>query len=264
MIEENPIFLNSKIYSPAKNRIDVIYRDDSITSKIAAFTFNDLEIISRKKIRNDSVTIVPVHTALVENKLKMDRIKKISRNGSFEKPLMGDDEQSKRKPDRVNIKKSLFSDSQKFYFRTVERLIGENYEELDALPELLYDGVKNGAITVYQNDSLSNRMLSGDFFDNMILDVEDNLIADSKSLIIYTLITETIFNQKGNIIKQTPIGIGLFLPGRHVPEGFNRQIGCFRIDEIVEYLRGSENGAIDFEGLKGYPLSSWNIRLFTE
>lgn len=264
LIQENPYYFSSRFNHTGEGVLDIIYKNDSISQELATFTFEDIIRISRKMKSTDSVRIIQVTTAISSGMLKReDRIKKISENGEFRKPLRGSDPLAKRRSGSIDLPDE-FHPSQKFYFRTIDRLIGNDHSIPKALPGILYDGVRDGSITVYQGDSLKSRLLPGDFFNNLILDEQDNIISETKYLQVYQVITETIFEQSGKIVSQDPIGIGLILPGKHVPEGINRPIGYFRLSDVVALLESKGLEEIPITEWEGYPLQSWNVEVMKE
>jgi len=264
LIQENPYYFNSRFDHTGEGALDIIYKNDSISLEIATFAFEDILSVSRKKKSNDSVRIIPVTTAISSGMLKREgRIKKISENGKFQKPLNGSDPMAKRISGNIDLEEE-FPPSQKFYFRTINRLIGDDHSIPNALPGILYNGVRDGSITVYQGDSLKSRLLPGDFFNNLILDELDNVIAETKYLQVYQVITETIFEQSGKIVSHNPVGIGMILPGRYLPEGINRPVGYFRLADVAALLESKEMEEIPITEWKGYPLQSWNVEVMKE
>jgi hypothetical protein len=264
LMADNPYYFSSRFDHKGEGALDIIYKNDSISQEIATFLFDDIILVSRKKNSNDSVRILPVTTAISSGMLKReDRIKRISENGQFRKPLRGPDPLAKKRSENIELPEEL-PPSQKFYFRTIDRLIGKDHSIPKDLPNILYEGVRDGLITVYQRDSLKSRLLPGNFFNNLILDDQDNIIAESKYLQVYQVITETTFEQSGRIVTQRPIGLGLVLPGKHVPEGINRPIGYFRLSDVAGLLKSKGMEEIPTAVWKGYPLQSWNVEVMIE
>ena len=265
LAKESPYNLVSSFEPDGEGRLMIAYKDDSLFFNIGQFTFEDVLITSRNKDLVDSVTIVPVTQAILSNGLKKQKkLRTVSSNGEFLKPLEGPDEVAGRRLNKVSIDKSIFSGSEKFYFRTIERLLGEQSGFLFSLPSILYDGVREGEITVYESDTLKSRLLPGEFFDNMMLSDQDNLIADKGDLEVYQVITQTIFNITGVVDSPSIVGIGIFIPGNIVPEGINRPIGYFRIEDVNELLGQNGLQSISESDMRGFPLKSWNLELYQQ
>ena len=263
LAQEHPYSLLSRLDLQEDGKLTIAYKEDSVFYEIGQFSFEDVLKTSTQKELTESVAITPVTAAILSNGLKKQKkLRTVSSNGEFLEPLNGPDELANRKLRKISIKDAAFDDADKFYFRTIERLLGEKNEIIEELPSILYEGVKQGNIMVYNSDTLKTRMLPGEFFDNMLLDEQDDQVLQSSELEVYQVVTQTIFDINGTIDNHSIVGVGIFLPGKVVPEGINRPIGYFRIEDIRAVLSQKGLQSIADTDLKGYPLKSWNLELY--
>ncbi len=242
----------------------VYYLDDSITTYLASFSFDDLSRIGESKISTALPQMMPLTTALERHYYKIKETpRKISENGIFSSPVKGKDKLTQRAGSKPDIAADYFNKAQLFRLRQIDRV---NENDTIIPPELslwLYDAVRRGEIAVYEDDSLQTRLLSGSFFDALLFeDSKTSKMLNPELLKVHLIIHEMIFDQAGSISGLKPMGVGLMVPGRYVPEGFNRTAGYFRVDEINRYLVGRGEEEIDFSLLKGFPLKSWNIEMY--
>ncbi len=263
-LSQTPGNLHVILPNPGNQTGYVYYLDDSTTTYLASYSIEDLENIGKSKILLAEAKIMPLTTALEERNYKIKgKPQKISENGVFASPVKGKDKLTRRAGSNSAIASGYFDKGQLFRLRQIDRI--NKYDTIvpRELPLLLYDAVKRGEITVYEDDSLHNRLPSGSFFDALIFEDRNTTRMIKPELMKAQLvIRETIFDQEGSISERNPLGIGLMVPGQFVPEGFNREAGYFKVDDINTYLtsRGSEK--IDFSLLRGFPLKSWNIEVY--
>lgn len=242
----------------------VYYLDDSTTTYLASYSIDDLERMGKSKILPARAKIMPLTTALEEHNYKIKgKPQMISENGIFASPVKGKDKLTKRAGSKSAIASGYFDKVQLFRLRQIDRINKNDTVVLQELPLLLYDAIKRGEITVYEDDSLLNRLLSGSFFDALIFeDSNTTRMLKPELMKVHLIIRETIFDQEGSISGLKPLGIGLMVPGQFVPEGFNREAGYFMVDDINTYLTTNGREKIDFSLLSGFPLKSWNIEVY--
>ena len=78
---------------------------------------------------------------------------------------------------------------------------------------------------------------------------------------MYLLIRDVRFGIDGGVTQEVPVGMGLIVPGAHVPERFNREAGFFKLSDIDALLKQNGRPPLDINIQRGFPLKSWNIQL---
>jgi len=241
-------------------RGSIYYIDDSITQFLATFQLEDLKFSQQDQI----LLIKSITSALLAKDYEtMGEPKQISKNGAFKPPLTGTDNLSKKASKKVSYSASPFDEDQMFTMVKIDRINRNDSTFPSNLPIFLYEAVRNGEIPIFRNDSLDSRKLTGEFFDAMLYeDQKSSKMLDPKVLKTHLMVTETIFDRKGRIRRKNPLGVGLIVPGNLVPEGFNRDVGYFRVEDINKLLTISGRDTINFSRIRGFPIKSWNIETY--
>jgi hypothetical protein len=213
----------------------IYFQDESSSEMIASYSLNHLQSISQSA--NDSSWILPMALALERRQFVVLEEKIISENGSFVESS-NPDPISKSSGKKLRPAKSPFKQDQLFSYQTTSRIIHSS--KPDFTKEII-DGLRHGEFPVYGNDSLVTRMQSGKFFDGLVIDDLENIkVLDQEDIETSLIVTEVRFDMNGNSTQQIK-GLGLIIPGRFVPEGFDRTLGFFRVEDIDEFVSVEDN-----------------------
>ncbi len=239
----------------------IYFVSGSTATQLAWYTIENVKSLNLDSVEIISSWIMPIDQAFESRNFSFEKGEQIiSSNGVFESPLTGEDKLSKNAGKKINTDQPGYKSDQKFYYRSIERI--SNHKGFVELTSLIYKGVRDGDIPVYENDSLKSRISSGEFFDAMLVeDIDKSILLKSEDLMTNTLIYDIYFNMQGFVEKIDPKGISLAIPGNLVPEGFDRVIGYFKTVDIDELLENNGLDQINYADIYGLPLTSWNIEL---
>lgn len=176
----------------------------------------------------DSTWILPMAAAF-ENRLYTSQGQEvISENG-----VTGNgqpDPLSAKPGNKTKSKKPHFKPDQKFVYHTVERI---TRPEQPTIVKDLVEALRRGEIGVYEGDNFETKVPSGHFFDGLLVENEDgsNVMIEHEDLAVSLVTKSVTFDLTGNVSTRVT-GVGVVAPGHLVPEGFDRTLGYFTIDDL--------------------------------
>jgi len=226
---------------------EIYFQNDISSILLGRFTTKHLQKL--KKTSNDSTWILPMALALELQHFQSSKNLVISENGTFISPISGTDILSEKTKKKFKPGKSPFKPTQKFMYRTLERIIHEDKPDITSI---ILDALRDGEITAYQTDSLVTTKQSGKFFDELVIeDLKNVKLVDQQFIEVALIVKEIQFNMTGSSTREVK-GFGLVVPGKHVPEGFDRTLGYFLLEDLKKLTT--------MEGpWHGLPLQSGNI-----
>ena len=233
----------------------------STSTHLADYDWEIIHSAAPDSTKLEEFTAMPLHRALQSRSFHVSREVDISKNGVFTAPLSGDDPLSTKAGGQSNLEESPMAVRSALQIREVNRIFDASGLHSD-LGKTIYEGIRDGKLTVFDDDTLMRRRPSGDFFDALLYeDLETRKSLGPEVLEVYFVIWETTFTTSGDILEQVPLGIGLIVPGRFVPEGFNREAGYFELSDVNALLEEMDKAPISIDQMdRGFPLRSWNIR----
>ncbi len=242
----------------------IYFSSDSATTQLAGYTHEDVFSLRTDYADIQKNWIMPLDQAFESKKFYQEINEQvISSNGVFAPPLSGEDKLSKKPGKKTNTNHAGYKIDQKFYFRSIERI--NNNPVIKELAPIIYRGVRDGEIRVYENDSLENRIPSGKFFDAMLVeDSKKSILMKPEELTGSMFVSDIYFNLEGVVEKVVPRGISLAIPGKKVPEGFDRNVGFFKTEDIDRLLSNKGHQAIKYQDIHGLPLSLWSIEVINQ
>lgn len=224
---------------------EIYFQNDASSLLLGQFTSEHLQQLHIPA--NDSLWILPMALAFELQLFKSAKDLLISENGAF--PGGGADELSSKVNKKNKPGKSPFKSSQRFKYKAVERIVTEDRPDV---VEKILNAVRHGEISVFHSDSLKTKKSSGKFFDELVIEDLENIKLVDQSLIEVGLVVKEIqFDMDGNAEQQIK-GFGLIVPGKHVPEGFDRTLGFFELGDLEKIIKINAP-------IRGLPLYSGNI-----
>jgi len=222
---------------------ELFFHNEDTSVSLGRFSTKHLSQLTEDT--NDSLWIMPIALAFEQQQFESLQDRVISENGMFQSPLQGKDKLSLKSRKKLKVGKSPFKPNQKFKYRTIERIV---YNDRPDISHLILDALRHGEISAYESDSLKTRKQSGKFFDEMVIDDLENIkVIDQLLIEVALVVKELTFDMNGKVIQQIQ-GVGLIAPGKHVPEGFDRTLGYFKIEDVTKFMTSAE--------LRGLPLQS--------
>ena len=226
---------------------EIYLQDENSSLLLGQYTSKQLEQL--QPVANDSIWILPMALAFELHQFKSSIPTPVSENGTF---LSGSQDELTANPNKKSKPgKSPFKSSQEFKFSTVERIVKADRPDF---ADKVINALRRGEISTYYSDSLSTIKPSGEFFDALIIDdAKDRKTVDQRLIEVALVIKEVHFDMAG-MAKSQVTGFGLIVPGEYVPEGFDRTLGYFALEDLKKHVE------IKLP-IRGLPLSSSNIEV---